>query len=53
VRERRFRGGDAKMTRAERFANDLIKTTLLGGTGKRVKMGTSARLHVALCRNDD
>jgi sRNA-binding carbon storage regulator CsrA len=46
-------GTDTKMTLAELFANGPILITLLGGTGKRVKMGIDAPVHLAIRRKDD
>jgi sRNA-binding carbon storage regulator CsrA len=46
-------GADTKMTLEELFANGPIQITLLGGTGKRVKMGINAPVHLAIRRKDD
>ena len=46
-------GADTNMTLAELFANGPIQITLLGGTGKRVKMGINAPVHLAIRRKDD
>jgi len=46
-------GADGKMTLAELFANGPIQITLLGGTGKRVKMGINAPVQLAIRRKDD
>jgi len=46
-------GADARMTLAELFADGPIEITLLGGTGKRVKMGINAPVHLAIRRKDD
>jgi sRNA-binding carbon storage regulator CsrA len=46
-------GTDTSMTLAELFANGPIQITLLGGTGKRVKMGINAPVHLAIRRKDD
>jgi sRNA-binding carbon storage regulator CsrA len=46
-------GTDANMTLAELFANGPIQITLLGGTGKRVKMGINAPAQLAIRRKDD
>ena len=35
-------GADANMTMAQLFANGPIQITLLGGTGRRIKMGIDA-----------
>lgn len=45
-------GADASMTLAELFANGPILITLLGGTGRRVKMGIEAPDHLAIRRKD-
>ncbi|MBS0396849.1 MAG: carbon storage regulator [Proteobacteria bacterium] len=46
-------GADTQMTLAELFANGPIQITLLGGTGKRVKMGINAPVQLAIRRKDD
>ena len=46
-------GADTKMTLAELFAGGPIQITLLGGTGKRVKMGINAPIQLAIRRKDD
>jgi sRNA-binding carbon storage regulator CsrA len=46
-------GADTTMTLAELFANGPIQITLLGGTGKRVKMGINAPVQLAIRRKDD
>lgn len=46
-------GADSKMTLGELFANGPIQITLLGGTGKRVKMGINAPVQLAIRRKDD
>jgi sRNA-binding carbon storage regulator CsrA len=43
---------DGKMTVAELFANGPIQITLLGGTGRRVKMGIEAPEHLSIRRKD-
>jgi sRNA-binding carbon storage regulator CsrA len=45
-------GADMRMTVAELFANGPIQITLLGGTGKRVKMGINAPSPLAIRRKD-
>jgi sRNA-binding carbon storage regulator CsrA len=45
-------GTDMRMTVAELFANGPIQITLLGGTGKRVKMGINAPSPLAIRRKD-
>ena len=45
-------GTDTRMTLAELFANGPIQITLLGGTGKRVKMGINAPAELAIRRKD-
>ncbi len=45
-------GVDANMTMAELFANGPIQITLLGGTGKRVKMGIEAPEQLSIRRKD-
>jgi sRNA-binding carbon storage regulator CsrA len=46
-------GADATMTLAELFADGPIMITLLGGTGKRVKVGIDAPAPLAIRRKDD
>jgi sRNA-binding carbon storage regulator CsrA len=46
-------GTDTKMTLAELFANGPIQITLLGGTGKRIKMGIEAPAQLAIRRKDE
>jgi sRNA-binding carbon storage regulator CsrA len=46
-------GADATMTLAELFANGPILITLLGGTGKRVKVGIDAPTQLAIRRKDE
>ncbi len=46
-------GADIRMTLEELFANGPIQITLLGGTGKRVKMGINAPTQLAIRRKDD
>ena len=43
-------GVDATMTLAQLFANGPIQITLLGGTGRRVKMGIEAPEQLAIRR---
>jgi sRNA-binding carbon storage regulator CsrA len=43
---------DGSMTVAELFANGPIQITLLGGTGRRVKMGIEAPEQLAIRRKD-
>jgi sRNA-binding carbon storage regulator CsrA len=45
-------GADANMTLAQLFANGPILITLLGGTGRNVKMGIEAPEHLAIRRKD-
>jgi sRNA-binding carbon storage regulator CsrA len=45
-------GVDSSMTMAELFANGPIQITLLGGTGRRVKMGIEAPEQLAIRRKD-
>lgn len=45
-------GTDTRMTLAELFANGPILITLLGGSGRRVKMGIEAPTHLAIRRKD-
>jgi sRNA-binding carbon storage regulator CsrA len=40
------------MTMAQLFANGPIQITLLGGTGRRVKMGIEAPEQLAIRRKD-
>ena len=44
---------DTRMTLAELFANGPIQITLLGGSGKRVKMGIEAPAPLAIRRKDE
>lgn len=46
-------GADARMTLAELFANGPIQITLLGGSGRRVKVGIEAPAHLAIRRKDE
>jgi sRNA-binding carbon storage regulator CsrA len=46
-------GTDTRMTLAELFANGPILITLLGGTGKRVKMGIDAPSELAIRRKEE
>jgi len=46
-------GADTRMTLAELFANGPILITLLGGTGKRVKMGIDAPSELAIRRKEE
>lgn len=46
-------GADPQLTLQELFANGPIQITLLGGTGKRVKMGIEAPSQLAIRRKDD
>jgi sRNA-binding carbon storage regulator CsrA len=46
-------GTDTRMTLAELFAHGPIQITLLGGSGKRVKMGIEAPAHLAIRRKDE
>jgi sRNA-binding carbon storage regulator CsrA len=43
---------DANMTMAQLFANGPIQITLLGGTGRRVKMGIEAPEQLSIRRKD-
>jgi sRNA-binding carbon storage regulator CsrA len=43
---------DGRMTVAELFANGPIQITLLGGTGRRIKMGIEAPEQLAIRRKD-
>jgi sRNA-binding carbon storage regulator CsrA len=45
-------GADGNMTLKELFANGPIQITLLGGTGRRVKMGIEAPEQLAIRRTD-
>jgi sRNA-binding carbon storage regulator CsrA len=45
-------GIDAAMTLAELFADGPIEITLLGGSGRRVKMGIEAPAQLAIRRKD-
>jgi sRNA-binding carbon storage regulator CsrA len=45
-------GVDSKTTLAELFANGPIQITLLGGTGRRIKMGIEAPEQLAIRRKD-
>jgi sRNA-binding carbon storage regulator CsrA len=45
-------GVDANMTVLQLFANGPIQITLLGGTGRRVKMGIEAPEQLAIRRKD-
>jgi sRNA-binding carbon storage regulator CsrA len=45
-------GVDANMTLAELFANGPIQITLLGGSGRRVKMGIEAPEQLSIRRKD-
>jgi sRNA-binding carbon storage regulator CsrA len=45
-------GTDRSMTIAELFANGPIQITLLGGTGRRIKMGIDAPEQLAIRRKD-
>jgi sRNA-binding carbon storage regulator CsrA len=45
-------GVDGNMTMAELFANGPIQITLLGGTGRRIKMGIEAPEQLAIRRKD-
>jgi sRNA-binding carbon storage regulator CsrA len=45
-------GADANMTLAQLFANGPIQITLLGGTGRQIKMGIEAPEHLAILRKD-
>ena len=46
-------GTDVTMTLQELFANGPIQITLLGGSGKRVKVGIDAPVHLAIRRKDE
>ncbi len=45
-------GADGNMTLTELFAKGPIQITLLGGTGRRVKMGIEAPEQLAIRRKD-
>ena len=45
-------GVDANLTMAQLFAKGPILITLLGGTGRRVKMGIEAPEQLAIRRKD-
>ena len=45
-------GTDVSMTLRELFANGPIQITLLGGTGRRVKVGIDAPEQLAIRRKD-
>ena len=45
-------GVDGNMTMTELFANGPIQITLLGGTGRRIKMGIEAPAELAIRRKD-
>ena len=46
-------GADKEMTLRDLFANGPILITLLGGTGRRVKMGIEAPVELAIRRKDE
>jgi sRNA-binding carbon storage regulator CsrA len=46
-------GTDQQMTLGELFANGPIQITLLGSTGRRVKVGIDAPTHLAIRRKDE
>jgi sRNA-binding carbon storage regulator CsrA len=46
-------GTDPQLTLQELFANGPIQITLLGGSGKRIKMGIEAPTQLAIRRKDD
>lgn len=46
-------GIDPSMTIKELFAKGPIEIMLLGGTGRRVKMGIEAPLQLSIRRKDD
>lgn len=46
-------GTDQKMTLAELFAAGPIQITLLGGSGRRVKVGIDAPAQLAIRRKDE
>jgi sRNA-binding carbon storage regulator CsrA len=45
-------GVDVSMTMAQLFANGPIQITLLGGSGRRIKMGIEAPEQLAIRRKD-
>jgi sRNA-binding carbon storage regulator CsrA len=45
-------GVDANMTMAQLFANGPIEITLLGGTGRRIKVGIEAPEQLAIRRKE-
>jgi sRNA-binding carbon storage regulator CsrA len=45
-------GTDQQMTLKELFANGPIQITLLGGTGRRIKMGIEAPTQLAIRRKE-
>ena len=45
-------GVDENMTLAQLFADGPIQITLLGGTGRRIKMGIEAPEHLAIRRKN-
>ncbi|HWX78701.1 MAG TPA: carbon storage regulator [Steroidobacteraceae bacterium] len=45
-------GVDENITMAQLFANGPIQITLLGGTGRRVKMGIDAPAELSIRRKD-
>ncbi len=45
-------GVDENITMAQLFANGPIQITLLGGTGRRVKMGIEAPAELSIRRKD-
>jgi sRNA-binding carbon storage regulator CsrA len=45
-------GVDGSMTLEQLFANGPIQITLLGGTGRRIKMGIDAPEQLAIRRKD-
>lgn len=46
-------GADVEMTLRDLFANGPILITLLGGSGRRVKMGIEAPVELAIRRKDE
>ncbi len=46
-------GTDKEMTLKDLFANGPILITLLGGTGRRVKMGIEAPAELVIRRKDE
>jgi sRNA-binding carbon storage regulator CsrA len=46
-------GTDTRMTLAELFAAGPIQITLLGGSGRRVRMGIHAPAELEIRRKDD